>query len=119
MRTIVALTVITLFALATARCADAGVMLGDSPAVIAQDASSLSADLTPLQKEEQKRGSFHQGESSAMYGFSISVSQTVVQSATGASFENLIQQPPLLGLLGISNEALPVSPELDSLLKPS
>jgi hypothetical protein len=119
MRTIVILTVITLFALATSRCADAGVMLGESPAVIAQDASSMSAELTPLQQEEQKRGSFHQGEPSGMSGFSVSVSQTVVQAATGDSFANLIHQPPLLGLLGISNEALPVSPELDSLLKPS
>ena len=119
MRKIVVLTVITLIALATARCADAGVMLGESPAVIAQDASSLSAPLTSLQPEEQKRGSFRQGESSAMSGFSISVSQPVSQNAVVGAIVST--RPPflLLGVLRLSNETLPVAPILDGLLKPS
>jgi hypothetical protein len=118
MRTIVVLTVITLFALSTARCADAGVMLGESPSVIAQDSSSISAQM-PLQQEEQKRFGFRKNESSGLSGFTVSLSHSVCQSA--AAFENGIPEPNaiLLDVLRLANDALPVSPVLCGLLKPS
>ena len=119
MRTFVVLTVITLFALSTARCADAGVMLGESPAVITQDASSLSADLTPLQQEEQKRCGFRQSELAGMSGFSPSASQTLSQSAATSEIEILAPQPTLSGASMLANSILPQSPVFDGLLKPS
>jgi hypothetical protein len=119
MRNIVVLTAFTLFIFATTRCADAGVMLGESPSVIATNAASVSADLTPLQQEEQKQGNFHQGESSGMSGFSTNSVQTVGQPATIGTLEASLQQSHLLAFLELSNECLPASPLLDSLLKPS
>ncbi|HBJ34791.1 MAG TPA: hypothetical protein DDZ51_08515 [Planctomycetaceae bacterium] len=119
MHKIVVFTVITLFALATARCANAGVMLGESPAVIGPDASLMSVESKPLHQEKQKQGNFHQGESSGMSGFSVSVSQTYSQSAA-VGVEDVSRPHLFLScVLKIANEVLPVDPALGSLLKPS
>lgn len=119
MRTIVALTAFVLFSLATARCVDAGVILGESPAVISQCTAAMMANLPPLQEEEQQRSSFRQSESSGLSGFSVNVVQAVAQSATIGETGIVAATLVRCGFLTISNAVLPPSPVIDGLLKPS
>jgi len=119
MRTIIVLTVFTLFFFATARCVDAGVMLGESPPVITQCSSAMMANLTPLQEEEQQRCGFRQSEPSGLSGSSVNTVQTVGQSATVGEMDFLGPQLVLSWVLDLTNEILPISPVLDGLLKPS
>ena len=119
MRSIVVLVVFTLFSFATARCVDAGVMLGESPAVIAPCASAMTANLTQLQAEKQHGCSFRQGESGGLSGFSINLVQTVSHSATVGETGFLGTQLVVSCVLELANEVLPVSPVLDGLLKPA
>lgn len=119
MRSIVMFTAFTLFFFATARCVDAGVMLGESPAVITQCPSAMMANLTPLQAEEQQRCSFRPNESSGMSGFSINGNQTAGQSAAIGELRCPDPQAIMSHVLELANEILPISPVLDGLLKPA
>ncbi len=118
MRTIVALTVFSLFFFATARCVDAGVMLGESPTVISQCTAPMMVNLTPFQEEEQQRCSFRQSESSGLSGSSINTVQTVGQSAT-AHPQLLPVAPSVVERLYVVNDARPHSPFLEKPPKPA
>ncbi|TWU39758.1 hypothetical protein [Novipirellula artificiosorum] len=113
------LAVLAIFA--AVRCADAGVIMGESPAEknLGACSAQMIADMKAAQQQEQERGNVDQGESSGMSGVAVSVSPSLSSSAL--LFDGLVAlpKPTPLWVVTLANATLPPCPILDGLLKPS
>lgn len=116
---ITTLAVFMLFCLASVRCVQGGVILGDSPVVINGCSAAMAADSMAAQKEQQQRSNIRQLESFAIFGSSIMTGQTVSPSAAVWEIEILLPQPTPSSFLTLANAILPASPVINGLLKPS
>ncbi|TWT81135.1 hypothetical protein CA13_25830 [Planctomycetes bacterium CA13] len=103
------------------RCADAGVIVGESPAEknLGACSAQMLADLKAAQEQELERGSIDQGDGSGMSGIAVSVNCSF--SSTALLFDGLVAVPTPIPLwaVEIANANLPPCPDLDGLLKPS
>lgn len=118
MRNISTLATFVIFMFATSRCVEAGVILGDSPAVIIQGTASMVVNITPIESREHQHSDFRQGESPGMTGSAVSLGPTLAQSANIGGREFPETQSAICGILLLANAVLPPNPVLNGLLKP-